>query len=1243
MKLIRQTTLRFQQGETSNKVYEVDLVETAGKYLVNFRYGRYGADLREGSKTSAPVSLNDASKIADSLLVSKINKGYWVDAGYDPVNKTTLGKQSIDSSLDTRRADVAKLSVRDQKIIDRLEQFSQGNNVFKRKAEPKIINGYHMGRTIWKAGELRIQAAIPAIKKILQADKIIKQPLDYYSILWALGRIADESALSYLDSFADKLPENTQYMLTEVRITLSSQPKQFTPAYPSGIDLAETVAKVAQHNQLEQMSFNMLSDEDIKFINRVMELQGVRAEVDAAVKQLKIEDALTDDYSRKYLPAEPAAIIWKNQAAYSELEQAIAKLLENKSNTLIRQKAEQYQPDYDLYLSLIATMDLNAVFNGDDYNAGNARNARLAWLWDGDKKALTKALKQTGEVKNVRRLWKQVEKYTDITSAATQDISDDDIRHYHQVTKAAGAYSEVLQLISQFKRGDYLWSFASQHLSLETRSKYEQGISLQLGRLFEHQFHNLQKQTLSSGQILLDTFQQTVLGIYWSSLANTQLRSQALAAISITPVHPPFTQTFRRIYKIAEFRDDAEVLGILNYRIEATAPSPSSYWDEIPKPFSKATKEYFKRRMVRTLDTIAKFQPSSYTRYATAVLLQADESDETLVVITKKTKRAYFPRLSALNFILHRHSLCFSKNNTGIWRLDEKISETGRPEAYPELWDQAEQDLLDLLLGCQAKMVNDFAFSRFSQKTVYLETLTQQAWTGLVQRPYENIALLALDYLLDSLTNLDVMQAVLASKFTSVRQKALAALDGESLAENLDLFVLMLLSEHDDVFEFASSYLHTAEAHYTDLSDRLLAALMQIDAPQPHDFARVESLLLNSLKARASLIAITPLLTRSGFEYPLLAAKLLEASDYSFSELEASYQLMSDSDYPEIRAGAIALLARLATDDKIKYKALLFKALVDKNAALRQKSREVIASIENQDLRIETFNHVLPEFFKAEPVDGFADDMLELVLILKPMYAEVDADLLWRLLNAKSKLANWVGALILPVRNVDEFSVKQLALLTKNAGVSVRDWALDVFVADSSLSHKNFSEAVRILDNRWDDSRQRAIEFFQNNFDESFWNNQRTIAICDNVYPDVQRFGRELVTRFFNADQGEEYLIKLSQHPSTNVQLFVSGFLDEYASDKPSIILSLQPYFTRVLSQVNRGRIIKDRIIHFLFNEAQKEADVAHMVAELFSDQSISMVISDKMQYIKTLFKLQTQFSHIKTPVTLIEPEVRAI
>ena len=60
MQLIKRTTLHYQEG-TSDKVYEVDLcLVGADRYVVNFRYGRRGATLKEGVKTEQPVTLAQA-------------------------------------------------------------------------------------------------------------------------------------------------------------------------------------------------------------------------------------------------------------------------------------------------------------------------------------------------------------------------------------------------------------------------------------------------------------------------------------------------------------------------------------------------------------------------------------------------------------------------------------------------------------------------------------------------------------------------------------------------------------------------------------------------------------------------------------------------------------------------------------------------------------------------------------------------------------------------------------------------------------------------------------------------------------------------------------------------------------------------------------------------------------------------------------------------------------------------------
>ena len=76
MRVIDQARLWFREG-TSDKVYEVDLVEVAtGQYVVNFRFGRRGAALKDGTKTSLPVSMEKARGIFGKLVDEKLAGGY---------------------------------------------------------------------------------------------------------------------------------------------------------------------------------------------------------------------------------------------------------------------------------------------------------------------------------------------------------------------------------------------------------------------------------------------------------------------------------------------------------------------------------------------------------------------------------------------------------------------------------------------------------------------------------------------------------------------------------------------------------------------------------------------------------------------------------------------------------------------------------------------------------------------------------------------------------------------------------------------------------------------------------------------------------------------------------------------------------------------------------------------------------------------------------------------------------------
>jgi bifunctional non-homologous end joining protein LigD len=82
-----QTTLYYRQGG-SDKIYQAAIEEVPGGFVVNFAYGRRGATLQTGTKTTSPVTREEAQKIHDRLIASKTAKGYTPAADGTPYQAT---------------------------------------------------------------------------------------------------------------------------------------------------------------------------------------------------------------------------------------------------------------------------------------------------------------------------------------------------------------------------------------------------------------------------------------------------------------------------------------------------------------------------------------------------------------------------------------------------------------------------------------------------------------------------------------------------------------------------------------------------------------------------------------------------------------------------------------------------------------------------------------------------------------------------------------------------------------------------------------------------------------------------------------------------------------------------------------------------------------------------------------------------------------------------------------------------
>lgn len=179
MKTVRSARLWFREG-SSDKVYEVDLLENDAlpseqRYLVNFRYGRRGATLREGSKTPAPVALASATKIFDSIIVSKVNDGY------RRTDEPTSGAIREDSD------DID--SARDENLLSRLEACIRSPWPAK-----------DLDRLLWRIGQLKLDTATDDLLRLASRKGATDAS---YSLVWALTRAAGPAAAQVLSDVAD--------------------------------------------------------------------------------------------------------------------------------------------------------------------------------------------------------------------------------------------------------------------------------------------------------------------------------------------------------------------------------------------------------------------------------------------------------------------------------------------------------------------------------------------------------------------------------------------------------------------------------------------------------------------------------------------------------------------------------------------------------------------------------------------------------------------------------------------------------------------------------------------------------------------------------------------------------------------------------------------------------------------------------------------------------------------------------
>ncbi|MCP4109160.1 MAG: hypothetical protein GY749_27130 [Desulfobacteraceae bacterium] len=195
MKLVRQSSLFFKEGK-SDKVYEVDLCEVSGdEYLVNFRFGKRGGKLKEGTKTIFPVPFPAAEKIFNNLVASKEKKGYKKFTSLKPADSLPEEPEQTDSDDSTTREETvlnhlaravqAKAETDKKKwrvIFDRMAQLGKAQK-----------GKWKLSRVIWRAGELKLPDAVPYLTELAH----LGDNMDKYCVAWSIARCSAQDQDTY--------------------------------------------------------------------------------------------------------------------------------------------------------------------------------------------------------------------------------------------------------------------------------------------------------------------------------------------------------------------------------------------------------------------------------------------------------------------------------------------------------------------------------------------------------------------------------------------------------------------------------------------------------------------------------------------------------------------------------------------------------------------------------------------------------------------------------------------------------------------------------------------------------------------------------------------------------------------------------------------------------------------------------------------------------------------------------------
>ena len=780
-----------------------------------------------------------------------------------------------------------------------------------------------------------------------------------------------------------------------------------------------------------------------------------------------------------------------------------------------------------------------------------------------------------------------------------------------------------------------------------------------------------------------------LLDLYYLAIDDQRLKQIINSCLLDIELIPGTWRYIRYIYKISEMIKDGETFGhisrLVNLRSQYYNKNVYSdrVWlndtsyntmealtsDEPQLAFSNATKDYFIRRTLRRLRKAGEDQMESYCELAAGILMAYSEKDAGKTFSmnfhnydwesrTHTNEVHTYPPMSAVPYYYY---IIFGRGNRfqiqsptkRFYSTSENINYIDREDSFGELWDRYPHHAVNLLANSKQRDAMLFAMKILEDRKDLEDLLTLKHLSTMLSNPFTEVIEFSLEYIRKKYSAEQHDPILLLKLLQSKNDKAINLLvefldkNPASITNNIELLQTFLISDSHIIHSWLRNSIPEESLSIETTHDIIAYCLEQLKLREEeieNDLTQetLVQIFPVSLKQLDSELIIS-LINHPLYSVKVFGAKLMVLNDRGAEEWPSEIMLsLLKSEHATLRKEGVSLFSNLTDAQLLKRTDLIIDLASSQHQDLREQSRNIIGRLSaNEEFSGTVFTGLYHSLYIAKNDDELnADIYTTIELHLAPQIVKIKSEL-DIMLKSNIREIHLLTYKLLELENLNDWKVGQIAKLGAHDMKTIRMLAYKYFNENIEKVKYENMEAIKILDSDWEETRTFAQAYFNSNYTEKEWEPNVVISLCDSIRPQTQDYGTRILGKYFKAENGEKFLVALSEHPDPIIELYSTNYLNQFAFNNTQILSNLKPYFVRILSAINSRRVAKDRVINFLEKQSTTSKESAVYVADILNELVGTIMIQENEKYVSLLYKIKQEHPEININIEKVALEIR--